>query len=402
MRIPRLGAALSVAVAALAAVPAARADVFDGRIAFGSYRVAPETSGDIFTMNADGSDVRRITTSPEADRQPDWSPGGTDIAYSIRKPGQKINFEVARIGASGRGYRRLTTSPEGQASSQPSWFPNGRGILLRRSGPGTATASIWQMGTAGQAPYVRIQPPHPPLYPTWAPDMSKVLFTAILSPTGDTDRGIFTVGRYGGQPTTLFDMPGTFDSAPAWSPDGRRIAFESDANIAGGNPEGDLEIWTMNADGSDVRQLTRNALHDEGPAWSPDGGRYLAYTSGVDNTHGDINVMTASGRHLRTITDYPGLDESPDWQSIPAPKTARRCGNAVKTGAGARDVRARGLGLRCERVLSLARRWTLSGRPTRISGFAVKTKGFGGTSRVVMTRHEDGRGQLVAFLDQRG
>jgi hypothetical protein len=112
--------------------------------------------------------------------------------------------------------------------------------------------------------------------------------------------------------------------------------------------------------------------------------------------------MTATGRHLRTITDYPGLDESPDWQSIPAPKTARRCGNAVNSGAGARDVRAGGLGLRCERVLSLARRWTLSGRPARISGFAVKTKGFGGTSRVVMTRSEDSRGQLVAFLDQRG
>jgi hypothetical protein len=74
----------------------------------------------------------------------------------------------------------------------------------------------------------------------------------------------------------------------------------------------------------------------------------------------------------------------------------------VKSGAGARDVRARGLGLRCARVLSLARRWALSGRRARISGFAVKTKGFGGTSRVVMTRHEGGKAQLVAFLDQRG
>jgi TolB protein len=402
MRISRAAVAILAGVATFAVAPAARADVFDGRIAFGSYRVAPERSGDIFTMNSDGSDVRRITTSPEADRQPDWSPGGTDIAYSIRKPNQTTNFEVARIGANGRGYRQLTTTPEGQASSQPAWFPNGRNILFRRSGPGTATASIWQMGKLGTTPLLRFQPPHPPLYPTWSPDMTKILFTAILSPTGDTDRGIFSVSADGGGLTTLFDMPGTFDSAPAWSPDGRRIAFESDANIAGGNPEGDLEIWTMAADGTDVRQLTRNALHDEGPAWSPDGGHYLAYTSGVDNTHGDINVMTASGRHLRTITDYPGLDESPDWQSIPAPKTARRCGDAVKSAAGARDVRARGLGLRCVRVLSLARRWTLSGRPRAISGFAVRTKDFGGTSRVVMTRRRDGRAQLVAFLDQSG
>ncbi len=401
--IPRLslGAALLAGVAAFAAAPAG-ADVFDGRIAFGSYRTPPSLSGDIFTVNADGSDVRRITTSPEADRQPDWSPGGTEIAYSIRKPGQKTNFEVARIGANGRGYRQLTTTPDGQASSQPAWFPNGRNILFRRSGPTAASSSIWQMSALGASPFLRYQPPHSPLYPTWSPDASKILFTAMLSPTGDTDRGIFTVNRDGSGLTTLFDMPGTFDSAPAWRPDGRRIAFESDANIAGGNPEGDLEIWTMAADGSDVRQLTHNAIRDEGPAWSPDGGRYLAYSSGLDNTHEDITVMTSNGTYLRKLTDYPGLDESPDWQAIAAPRTARRCGDAVKTGAGARDVRARGVGLRCERVLSLARRWTLSGRPRRISAFTVKRKDFGGTSRVVMTRREAGRSQLVAFLDQSG
>ena len=161
--------------------------------------------------------------------------------------------------------------------------------------------------------------------------MSRILFTAIVSPAGDTDRAIFVVDADGSDLTALFDVPGSYDSCPAWSPDGRRIAFESNANIDGANPEGDLEIWTMAADGSGLRQLTRNALHDEGPAWSPDGGRMLAYTSGADNTHGDINVMTSGGRHLRRLAPYAGLDESPDWQAIPAPKTARRCGDAVRT-----------------------------------------------------------------------
>jgi hypothetical protein len=155
-----------------------------------------------------------------------------------------------------------------------------------------------------------------------------------------------------------------------------------------------MEIWTMHADGSGARQLTRNALHDEGPAWSPD-GRMLAYTSGPDDTHGDIHVMTAGGRHLRRLTTFAGRDESPDWQSIPAPKTARRCGDAVRGGAGARDVRATGRGLTCPRALALARRWS-RGRPKQIGGFAVRSTGFGGTRRVVMTR----RGGLVAFLFQ--
>ena len=63
----------------------------------------------------------------------------------------------------------------------------------------------------------------------------------------------------------------------------------------GGNPKHDMEIWVMNADGSSPTMLTDNTLHDEGPAWSPD-GTMLAYSSGADNDHLDINVMTAERR----------------------------------------------------------------------------------------------------------
>ncbi len=275
--------------------------------------------------------------------------------------------------------------------------PNGRGLLFRRSGPGRVS-SIWQLNRLGENPLLHYQPPHPPLYPTFSPDMTKITFAAIMSPTGDTDRGVFSVNADGTGLTTLFDVPGAHDSAPAWSPDGKRIAFESDADVAGANPEHDVEIWTMNADGSGARQLTRNALHDEGPAWSPDGGKLLAYTSGADNEHGDIHVMTAGGRHLRQLTTFAGLDESPDWQAIPAPRTDRRCGDAVRSGPGARDVRAAGR-LACAGALALARRWS-KGEPREIGGFAVKVAGFGGTRRVVMTRRAGSRRQVVAFLFQ--
>ncbi|MDX6689966.1 MAG: hypothetical protein QOG15_1423 [Solirubrobacteraceae bacterium] len=401
MRIPQAIAAL--AAAAFAAAPAgASGAVFDGRIGFTSFRADPNASlqvgGDIYSMNPDGSDVRRLTTNPELDRQPDWSPGGTQIAYTIRKPGERVNFEVAWMTADGHGHRRLTTTPAGQASSQAAWFPNGRGLLFRRSGPGRTVASIWQLNRLGMNPLLRFQPPHPPLYPTFSPDMKRISFAAILSPAGDTDRGVFVVNADGTGLTTLFDVPGAYDSAPAWSPDGRTIAFESNADVAGGNPEHDMEIWTMAADGSGTRQLTHNALHDEGPAWSPDGGRFLAYTSGVDNEHGDTHVMTAAGKHLRQLTTFPGLDESPDWQAIPAPKTDRRCGDAVRSGAGARDVRTSGIAT-CDGIIGLARRWS-RGQPRAIDGFAVKSTGFGGTRRVVLTRRKGERRELVAFLFQ--
>ena len=139
-------------------------------------------------------------------------------------------------------------------------------------------------------------------------------------------------------------MPGGYDSAPAWSPDGRRIAFESNADVAGANPEGDMEIWTMAADGTSARQLTRNALHDEGPAWSPDGGRLLAYTSGPDDAHGDIHVMTAAAapapaddvRGPRRVARLAGDPGAEDDAALRRRRPQR---------PGARDVRASGHGL---------------------------------------------------------
>jgi TolB protein len=384
-------ATVAVSIAALP-VAGAQADVFNGRIAFSSFRVDPppgaQRTGDIFTMNPDGTGLRQLTENPEDDAQTDWSPDGRDIVYRIRKPKQTSNFEVARMTAAGEEHQRLTVTPDGQSSSQPAWFPDRSAILFRRSGPGVA--SIWSMGPLGESPALAYDPPGPQLYPSLSPDMSRVVFATTTSPRGDADRAIQSVNRDGSGLQTLFDVVGAFDSAPAWSPDGTKIAFESNANVAAGNPEGDEEIWVMGADGSTPAQITHNAVRDEGPAWSPD-GTMLAYSSGTDDLHLDINVMTAAGVHLRRLTDYEGRDESPDWQTIPAPATDVRCGDQAESGPGIYDVRAAGRGMSCRKALALAARW-----PRRRRGFEAEVTDFGGTLRVVLTKHA----KLVAFLRQ--
>lgn len=401
----RSGAVLACALAVLApATPAAAtatADVFNGRIAFSSVRTDPQTAKfDIFSMNADGSGVRRLTTNPATDRQPDWSPDGRAIAYTIAKPDSAINFEVARMAADGTGTRRLTTTATGEASSQPSWLSDGGGILFRRSGPTSRITTLWQMGLLGERPALRYEPPQTALYPSYSPDMARVAYAGIVSPAGDTDRGVFTIEAADGAVRTLFDVPGAYDSAPAWSPDGRRIAFESNADVAGANPEHDMEIWVMGADGGNPQQRTANAAHDEGPAWSPD-GRMLAYTSGSDEKHGDIAVMDAdTGAPLRRLTAYPNADESPDWQAIPAPATTARCGDAVSSGRGARDVRRAGKGLTCGQARAVARRWVQAGRPHRVRGYVATTRDFGGVRRVSLRHGSGAKRRLVAFLYQ--
>ncbi len=406
----KTGLLAACAAGCLTGLPAtAHADVFNGRIAFSSFRTDPAGKlGDIFSINPDATGLRQLTDNPLDDAQSDWSPDGRDIAYRIRKPETPTqNFEVARMTASGEQHRRLTFTPLGQAVSQPSWFPDKSAILFRWSAP--RVSNIWQMGPLGESPLLRYDPtPGHQWYPSLSPDMSKVLFATTMSPTGDTDRGIQTLDADGSGLTTLFDVAGRFDSAPAWSPDATKIAFESNSDPLGTNPEGDMEIFVMDADGTDPIQLTHNALWDEGAAWAPD-GTMLAYSSGTDNDHLDINVMTAAGVHLETLTDYPGHDESPDWQPIPAPPTDRRCGGLADRGPGVRDVRAAGDGLSCEKAIELAARWQAdtqrAKQSTSLEGFDAAAEDFGGVLRVVLThrgnRAEDrGNDKLVTFLFQ--
>jgi Tol biopolymer transport system component len=391
---PRDLAALAVGL--ILVVPgSAQADVFNGRIAFSSFRSDPTFStGDIFTMNNDGTGLRQLTTNPADDAQADWAPDGRDIVYRIRKPNSRVNFEVSRMTASGLGITKLTDTPTGQASSQPAWYPDRSAILFRRSASG-GISSIWHMGPLGEQPELLVDPPGGQLYPSLSPDMSRLLFATTKSPTGDTDRAVESMAADGTGLTTLFDVPGAFDSAPAWSPDGTRIAFESNADVAGGNPERDEEIWIMDADGANPIQITHNAIRDEGPAWSPD-GTMLAYSSGLDDLHLDINVMTTEGVHLRTLTNFAGRDESPDWQTIPAPDTDRRCGDIAD--GGPLDVRAAGRGLRCRKARRLARAWW---RQDALRHYDVATEDFGGIERVILTRHRrHGRDKLVVFLFQ--
>ena len=81
--------------------------------------------------------------------------------------------------------------------------------------------------------------------------------------------------------------PSRAGSGPAWSPDGRRIAFHSKRD---GNPE----IYVMNADGSGVTRLTYNGARDLVTAWSPD-GRRIAFYSNRDGGNWEIYVMNAAG-----------------------------------------------------------------------------------------------------------
>jgi dipeptidyl aminopeptidase/acylaminoacyl peptidase len=297
------------------AAPSAEAEPVNGRIAFTTFESSADpAAGDIWTMSPDGSNKLQAVFDPGHDAQSDWSPDGTKIVFRSRHNNQYevsiVDFTVLDPATGRPRVVELPKAPDGTQSSLPAWFPDGTALLYRRTnGPETTRSDIWAMNLDGTNRRPVAVLPQDQFYPSYSPDKSKLLFATVAPPSG---RSVQVMDVATGVVTTLFDYSAqSFDSAPAWSPDGRQIAFES-------NLDGDMEIFVMNADGSNVRQITHNSLWDEGPAWSPDGTK-LAFSRGADDLHLDIWTMNVDGSDAKQLTTYPGRDESPDWGSNPHP-----------------------------------------------------------------------------------
>jgi hypothetical protein len=303
----------------------------NGRICYTSNR---DANGNIFSIFPDGTDFRRLTTDTADDAQCAWSPDGNRIAFRSRRDG---NYEVYVMNADGSGQTRLTTTLTGTAtnppsSSQPMWSPDGQRIVFRSDRSGNY--NTWVMNADGSNQIQVLDDPGDDRYPSFSPDCSKIVYRS--SRDGDATVGdpeIWVMNADGTNPVQLTSN-GIFDSAPAWSPDGAQIAFErSQATNSEGTGVGypTDEIWVMNADGTNQRQLTNNSAHDEGPAWSPDGTQ-MVFTSERDG-NSEIYLMNADGTDQRRFTNDPALDESPDW-GPQAGTVPRSCGGTPGDGGG--------------------------------------------------------------------
>lgn len=135
--------------------------------------------------------------------------------------------------------------------------------------------------------------------PAWSPDGRRVAFFSDR----DGNEEIYVVDADGRNLRRLTTNPGE-DREPAWSPDGQRIVFTSDRS-------GTLNLWTMKTDGSDQRRLSAYRLGKAAiPAWSPD-GRWIAFTSNA-GLGWRVSVMDSEGREERVIASERG-DCRPAW-----------------------------------------------------------------------------------------
>jgi len=282
--------------------------VANGRIAFMSTQ---DGNPEIYTVNPDGSGLARLTHSDSGDIAPAWSPDGTRIAFQCGigpETGGGFNTvgpsDICVMDADGRGLVRLTNDPV--SDGEPSWSPDGSRIAFRRA------ADIYTMKLDGTE-ITRLTTDAAAYEPAWSPDGKQIVFMSRRD-LGNLE--IYLMNADGTEILNLTRDLATDDDHPAWSPDGTRIAYDS-SPAAGG----EIAIWLMDVDGSNKVRLPPAPGNDSEPAWSPD-GTMIAFVRYGDNL-GDIWVRNADATAAVAVTNLPGFDQFPDWQSLAPPSTGR-------------------------------------------------------------------------------
>ena len=247
----------------------------DGRtLAFDSNRTDPDPNdsdvvNDVFSMRPDGSEVTTLTDSKGLSGEPAWSPDGALIAMEADRGDPVHEQGVYVMNADGTDARRVTVPPAASGDGKPRFSPNGK----------------------------------------------QLVFTRFRGKDGAEKAAVFIVAVDGTRLHRLTTFAVHADDLD-WSPDGKHIAFDGYPN-----PDAYGDIYVVDSNGRNLRNLTRNPAGKAGsadPVWSPDGKTILFLDNRIVRGRGRTGLATmrsdGSARHF--VSTRNAELHQPDWESI--------------------------------------------------------------------------------------
>ncbi len=265
--------------------------------------IAIDMNGHIFVQNPDGTGRVLLTSGPDVDTSPTFSPDGTLIAYQSQVEDNSSSVIVM----SSDGRDRVVVADQLGAVGHIAWSPDSRRIAFgaRIHGGSGHQIYVGAVNHSGATPVTG--PDIVGDEPAWSPDGTKIAFKH-LDPA--VDAGTFNSGTLwimvadGSHPQPLGNVAAEYQALRnlAWSPDGTRLAFVAPSD---GTLDGPLDVFVINADGTGLNDITNTPQNEFWPSWSPDGKR-IAFPRFPDSGAGwTLVVADADGSNQATLAGPP-------------------------------------------------------------------------------------------------
>ncbi len=266
-----------------------RRGVSESKIVFSNNATG---SKELYTVDFDGDNLKRITADKSISMLPRWSPDGKEIIFTSFRSGNPDLY----IHSLGKATTRAVSTRKGLNTSASFW-PDGKQIAVTLSHEGSP--SIYLVDRSGKVLRRLTNMKGADTSPSVSPDGRKILFTS--------DRPgwpqIYIMDADGSNVTRLTEK-GYCDS-PVWSPTGDKFAYSR------GTDKGKHDIIVQDFATGNAFQITDNSGSNENPSFSPD-GRYLVFTTTRNKKH-ELYLTSIDGSVQKKLADIPGESFTPSW-----------------------------------------------------------------------------------------